>query len=431
LIPVLPATPPLHQADLASARASALERQPAVASAIASLQAAVQRSHALTNLRVPTFIARDLPIRREQADSGVRVAEAGVHLAQMNASYSVTYCYLSYLYALEQAQVTKDAMDGLSEIQGELEKIYSEDKPGNNAERAQRTIARLQIKSYMSIAKARKAEAEMGAERALSALREAMGLCPDTPIVVPRKMLPEVCLLLDKRILLDLAMKRRPEITQATLGASVALLEVNAQQTPQWLAFRVNTFASGSDIHANPLPAGSFDNEYRPGAVGPEMPVTINGSKRDRVSIAEAYAGRAETVVARTKLLIGLETDQAFLRWVEASKKLAHYREALQAAQERAEASKMVLKLKAPGGGLLGMPIHRVIDNGALASQMRAEVNKARYELLLALAQLERVTAGGFCARLDTAPDRPDDVEPAKAKGRRALDPPAKKDGDK
>jgi outer membrane protein TolC len=244
-----------------------------------------------------------------------------------------------------------------------------------------------------------------------------MGLCPTDHIVVGRKELPEVCLLLDKRILLELAMKRRPEILQATLGVSVAQLEVAAQQAPQWLAFRVNTFASGSDLHANPLPAGSFDNDYRPGAVGPEMPVTINGSKHDRVSIAEAYAGRADTVLARTKLLIGLETDQAFLRWVEASKKLAMYRVALRAAQERADESKALYRdPDAPGGGPGGVvTISRLLDNGGLASQMRAEVNKARYEMLLALAQLERVTAGGFCARLDTAPDRPDDVAAAKA----------------
>jgi hypothetical protein len=35
--------------------------------------------------------------------------------------------------------------------------------------------------------------------------------------------------------------------------------------------------------------------------------------------------------------------------------------------------------------------------------------------VLLNLAQLERVTAGGFCAKIDAAPDRPDDVAAAKA----------------
>jgi hypothetical protein len=38
------------------------------------------------------------------------------------------------------------------------------------------------------------------------------------------------------------------------------------------------------------------------------------------------------------------------------------------------------------------------------ASQIRLELNQARYQLLLALAALERVTAGGICPGFDAAP---------------------------
>ncbi len=409
VVPAAPAAPVAHAADLASARSSALERQPSVAAAIASLQAAVQRKHALVNLRVPTFLARDLPIRREQAEHGVEVAEAGVTLARMNASYSATFCYLTYLYAVEQEKVAADAIEGLREVKGKLE---GDDEDKDSYERRSDVLL---IDAYLGIAEARRAEANMGAQRAASALREAMGLCADAPLVIKCKAMPDVCLLLDKRILLELAQARRPEITQARLGADVASLEVDAQGKPGFFAFRVNTFASGSDLHSTPLPSGQFDHDYRPGATGPEMPVTINGGRKDRVGIAEAYAGRAATVVERTKLLIGLETDQAFLRWAEADRKLKHYRKAVLAAEERAEEARTIFRRRGPTDVL---PVRELVTVGGLASQARADANKARYDLLVGLAQLERVTAGGFCARLEDAPERPDDVAAARAAAR-------------
>jgi outer membrane protein TolC len=403
--------------DLASARASALDRQPAVAAAVASLQAAVQRQHALVNLRVPTFLARDLPIRRDQADHGVAVAEAGVTLARMNASYSATYCYLSYLYALEQEKVTTDAIKGLDEIQKILSR-GKEPKAGKETPKTRRMrIDRLHVDAYMGLARARQEEARGGAARAASALREAMGLCADAPLTVRARPLPDVALSIDRKIILSLAQSRRPEIAQAQLGADVACLEVDAQRRPQLMAFRVSTFASGSDLHSTPLPSGQFDHEYRPGAVGPEMPITINGGRKDRVAVAEAYAGRANTVVDRTKLLIGLEAEQAYLRWEEAAKRLAHLRKAVSAAQERAEESRLLFE-EAPDDDE-SPKIREVLDNGNLASTLRGELNKARYEMLLGLAQLERVTAGGFCARLDTAPDSPDDAAAARDRARK------------
>src|SRR5262245_7079256 len=59
--------PPL---DLSGSRHVALERQPAIAAARASLAVAQARVHALDNLRVPSFLARDLPVRKQQAALG-------------------------------------------------------------------------------------------------------------------------------------------------------------------------------------------------------------------------------------------------------------------------------------------------------------------------------------------------------------------------
>ena len=406
--PATAPTPAIRAVSLAQAQAMALERQTLVTAAQASLTAALVRREAINSLRVPTFVARDLPVRKQQSDLGVSVAEANLHLAQLNAKYAVTYSYLTYLYAREQEKVAKDAIASLTELRGKLltpedaaekKPLKPEELDGPNRKNF------LHVETYLLLAQTRQQEAEVGAERALSSLRETLGLCPDAPLIVSRAHLPHVDLHLEKRILLDLACSRRPEIVQASLGVDVAGLEVEAQAKTSPLAFRMNTFASGSDIHANPLPEGRYDLEYRPGAVGPEYPTTLNGHRKNRIEQAEAWQGRAGSVVERTKALIALETDQAFLRWVDACKRLQGYRRAYQAAQARVEEIRPDVE-----GGELTAGVPRLLEAGNIASQMRVEMNRARYQMLLGLAQLERVTAGGFCAKLDQAPDAPNEA---------------------
>jgi outer membrane protein TolC len=407
--PATAPTPAIRAVSLAEAQAQALERHTLITAARASLTAALVRRDAINSLRVPTFVARDLPVRKQQSDLGVSVAEANLHLAELNAKYAVTYSYLTYLYAKEQEKVATDAITNLTELRTKLLTPAPDaaDKKPLNPEELDGLNRKnyLHVESFLRLAQTRQQEAEVGAERALSSLRETLGLCPDAALFVSRACLPHVDLHLEKRILLDLACSRRPEILQASLGVDVAGLEVEAQAKTSPLAFRMNTFASGSDLHANPLPEGRYDFEYRPGAVGPEYPTTLNGHRKNRIEQAEAWQGRAGSVVERTKALIALETDQAYLRWVDASKRLNGYRRAYQAAQARVEEIRPDVE-----GGELTSGVPRLLEAGNIASQMRVEMNKARYEMLVGLAQLERVTAGGFCAKLDKAPDAPNEA---------------------
>ena len=79
----------------------------------------------------------------------------------------------------------------------------------------------------------------------------------------------------------------------------VADYEISAQEAVRLPNAR--TFAANSDIHAQPVPPGSFDENYSPGAVPPEMPTTISGSRADRMEQAHAYRTRAEAVLAKTR----------------------------------------------------------------------------------------------------------------------------------
>jgi outer membrane protein TolC len=366
--------------DLAACKALALQKQPTVAAAHASLAAAIARQQALENLCVPTFLQRDLPKRRQQASLGVTVAQAGVLQAEIDTTYAVEYAYISYLYALEQDRLARTILEELPKIQEGFKAPVEGDKDRQGKQAA---VARIDALTYL--ARGRQQEAIVGIERALSLLREAIGL-DDCPLSLAEQNFPEDCRF-DRQQVVHLALSRRPEITQAATGTEVTDLEVSAQHARRF-ALSVFTFAAGSDIHARPLPTDSFNPGYRPGAIGIEMPVTINGKRGDRVEQAKIYNDRAHSVLEKTQNLIRLETEQAYLRFKEAKKKLELFEE----GQRRARRSRSLTRLPEQSGDLSSY-----LDVARLATDLRFEVNRARYELRVALIALERATAGGFC----------------------------------
>jgi outer membrane protein TolC len=198
-----------------------------------------------------------------------------------------------------------------------------------------------------------------------------------------------------------LALERRGELIQANLAAEVVSCEVKAQGKSCRPSMR--TFASASDIHAQQVPQGVRDGEYRPGALPLEMPVSFVGSKAARQEQASDLAARAGAVVEKTRNLIVLETEDNYLRWVEARNKFAE----LDRAQKNARSYFDHVKEDFAGTNAK-TPADDVLNAGILQTQMRVQANEAHYHYLLALAALERVTAGGFCPGFDgTGGQRP------------------------
>ncbi len=366
--------------DLAACRALALEKQPAVAAAHASLAAAIARQQALENLCVASFLQRDLPKRREQAALGIKAAQAGVSQAEIDTNYAVQFSYVSYIYAARQEKLVKDILD-------QLGKLREDFKRGTEAPEMQ---ASAKIEALILLAEGRQQEAIVGKDRALSALREALGLGGDCPLMLAEQPLSEGCVVREQHVV-ELALARRPEIIQASIGTEVTDLEVCAQKS-RLLALSVWTFAAGSDLHSHQLPVASFNPGYRPGAIGMEMPITINGKRADRVEQAKIYNGRAYSVLEKTQNLIRLETEQAFYRWKEASAKAAKFK----AGWERA---KQIRDLTVPPAA---RQLTEFLDTARLVTDLRFELNRAQYELWVSLIALERATAGGFSACLTT-----------------------------
>jgi hypothetical protein len=173
---------------------------------------------------------------------------------------------------------------------------------------------------------------------------------------------------------------------------------------------RMETFASGSDIHSKQVPETLRQpDRYRPGGIPPEMPTTLVGSRAQRMQHAAALYARAVSVLEDTRGLIVLEAEDAYYRWEDASGEIATAREAADSAEQWAnDASKDYTsgsKIK----------IQEVVESRILAAQARGSYNEQLFNLLVVLADLERITGGAFCAHLPeweaAARNKPADTE--------------------
>jgi outer membrane protein TolC len=338
-------------------------------------------------MRLAALFVHEIPIRREQACLGVTAASARLEQVERETDYAVTRTYFGIVYAREQRRVATKVVNELGDASENAKRLVK----GGAKKPTQNDVDKTQ--TYLRLAELKLEEADTGIDRAMAGLREAMGVGPDFTFQVALDKLPDVNTKVNRRDIINLALSRRPEMTQVAVNAEVTSLEVDAQGKSR--KFKNITAAAVVDLHAQPIPQGSSDGEYRPGAVGPEMPTTLVGKKRYRQERARDYSARAAAIVDKTRNLIVLEAEDAFLKWKEASVKVPKAREASTGGDRLAERTREDFKA-------LGEAVEykEVLEAAVLAGQAGAQYNEAKYKLLIALAGLERVTGGGFRAGL-------------------------------
>lgn len=416
-VPVPPQAPLLPRPSAASRTLSlaecldrALKQHPRIAATRASLAAAEDASRALETLNIPVLLDRELPIRRKQAALGIAAAAAAVDRAEHEAVYAVTRTYFTVLYARQQERVARGVVDRLAATRDLAQKQVDAGSKEVTANDVRRTLV------YLHLAETKRIQAEEGVQRALAALKEAIGLEPHAVLDVPAGSLPDKEIRLTKEDVIDWALTRRGELIEAGIFAEVACLEVEAQGTSKRL--RMQTFAAGSDIHSHQVPQGVHNSEYRPAAVPPEMPTLLAGSRSERVQRAQSLSNRAQAIVEVARSLVTLEAEEAFLKWQEASRQVPKAREAATTGEQ------LAADLDKDFGGGAKVKTEDVVNAHVLASQARSQYNEFLYNQVLALAELERVTAGGFCAGLTPGP--PLRTTPAKAPPKKPDDDPFK-----
>lgn len=395
--------------ELIDHRQQALTHQPLLTAYRASVEAAQEKARSLEDLGIAGRFRRDLCIRQQQAKLGVLANMAQLRQAEWTVMYNVTRNYLSAIYARDQLKVAEqvlsedaDSLPSVPYLRELGKEIY---KNSTRPDVKDWDIA--WIEAFISIGKGRKQEPEQGIQRALAALREAIGLDSSHRITIdPAITLPKIDPVVSRDQIVKLAQQRRGELMQAYVASEVTRLEVDAQGKSSRLV--AQTFAAGSDIHATPIPQGHRGLEYVPGAVGIEMPIQLVGKQASRVRQAQLLHERACAARIKAHRLITLEAESAHYKWLTAHNKVKEIGEALKTAQKKyLEVVNDQFAIADPKGSR--PTFNDVLEASTRVTYLRLESNQARYQLLLALASLERVTAGGFTAGFEhVAPKKTD-----------------------
>jgi outer membrane protein TolC len=113
---------------------------------------------------------------------------------------------------------------------------------------------------------------------------------------------------------------------------------------------------------------------------------------------AKDLAGRAGAVADKTRNLIVLEAEDAYYKWLELGQKVTANREAAEAGKRLAKSTRDAWRNDQK------VKIEDVLTNEVVAAQARSSYNESLYQYILALAALERITAGGFASGLAPLP---------------------------
>lgn len=380
----MPGAESVQRYSLAEALSVGHQRHPMLAALRASMNAAMLKQRGLNEVKkTGGFLLPDIDQRSQQSDLGIQAAVAEYQQAEHEVTYAVVRCYYTVVFAREQTKVAKELVDQLETYLAQIRKIVN-DKGGGVKGITKDTEQNLAI--VLSMAKGKLIEAETGTDRARAVLRESLGLEPADRVDAADELLPDVNAPLRRESIIALAVSRRGEIMLSAIGADVTRLEVLAQQANKF-SLRVATFANAGDIHARPIPPAQREPDYKPGAIGPEMPDKIVGKVHTRTAIAGQYAERAESAAQQARSLIGLEADVGYARYVEATRKVEVFKFAAAQSKELIDRQR-----EAAGGNLTK---ESILTIEVSAAQAFANFNQALYDQLVALANLERITAGG------------------------------------
>ena len=155
---------------------------------------------------------------------------------------------------------------------------------------------------------------------------------------------------------------------------------------------RVLTAAQGADLHARPMPYAfkGVDDPYRPDVIGTSLPLTLVGDRATRVERAQLLGMRAEAVLDKAKSLIALEASTGYSTFIEASRQAEQLKPAVKAG---ADLTALLRPLDPPRA-----TYEQKLRAEFETAQVQALYNEAVFRRLIALANLERITAGGVKA---------------------------------
>lgn len=364
---------------------------PSIRMAELSLSQTRMGAAAINNLpRVAEWIKPELPVRRQQAASGIVAAEAAVAKARQEIRYDVCRLYYTVVFAKQQEFIVNEIAEQLKLYKVFVEDYLKSTRPDPNAPLGITTITKNQVNIFLAKAEVKLKLAQGGQRKALAALKQAMGVDPASKdFEVKDHELPIMGGTVTEDQVLMHSMARRPELVQAAAATDAFRLEVCAQDKNRF-SLQVQTLANATDLHANVVPAPIRNGEYKPGANPPEMPPQLFGKRLERVARAIEISRRQDAQYEQVQSLVKLQAIYAYEQWRETGEQMAIARRGFENGREMAELTKKNV------GSVKQIDL---VQNYGQALIAQSEYLDAVYEHIKALINLELVTAGAVKAK--------------------------------
>jgi hypothetical protein len=379
--PLIPVPTSEKTLSLAECLAIGANQQPQVRAAISSLRSTELGLEALNKLSpIAGAISPDLPYRKQQGEKGIAVCNADVQKTLEENKYDIIRMYYTFVYARQQDQTAGDIVTQLEIYYGVSKELAGQ--PGSKINK----FTLYGMEEAIAEVKKLRITARTGESLSLAALKEAMGVDQTFDFIPRDTELPVMGGTVTQEQVLAFAMARRPEVAMATAGVDAFRLEVCAQGAVKYKQ-KVQTLAIGSDLHSRFIPGPHRNGDYRPGALSPEMPATLVGSREERVARACEILLRQEILFDKTRDLVKLEAINSFYQWQACTEKMRQAKARFEKGKSIADDAKSTLPTT--------KEYELLIRLQALAGKGQAEYIEAVYEHIKALATLERVTSGG------------------------------------
>jgi hypothetical protein len=372
--------PPAPLSYLEAIRLAQEQRPKTRAARLMVTQREAQLAEVTRLTRTLGTVRRDLPARREQAAVAVEISRADLEGQENDVRYAAARMYVAVLYTRSVRRLAKKAGGWVEQYRAALAAVKVP-LPALDPFLAEAAgLPTLQAENRLI-------EAEKGEALALAALRQAVGLGPEAPLVVPDHSLPRPTPPIPEAAdVLRQVRASNPQLRRVTALERIHQWEVEAQGRLH-LALVADTFAASGDVHAAAIPPEGGD-EYRPAPIVPEMPPRLSGSKAARVESAQLYAAKASEITRGVERLLELRVSAVWETVREKRRKLEALEKRHAGQMEKIEAA----LAKPPEKGR-----EALLQQGILAIAAAADLEAARFEYLVALLDLERLTLGAFC----------------------------------
>lgn len=368
--------------------AIAVERQPTLRAVRSSQQASAAGLQALDNIgKLGQLVAKDLPVRKEQAQRGAVAVAADVQKTHNEIVHDVTRLYYTAVYARQVSVIAEDVVAQVELLTKIGRELLNSPQPGTMT-KGKLDVMEIGLEDSRKLLRT----AQQGERRAYGALRELMAVQDTGPrFKVKDRELPVMAanIPLNEDLVVELALCRRPELALAAAGADAFRLEVYAQNAVRFKK-TVPTLATGGDIKAREVPGTIRDlaQQYKPGAIIPEMPPQLVGNQADRVARAMAYSQRADAVFEKARNLVRLEAENAYFEYELAAKNVT-------GGKRKFDFGKDLMEYVRARVDNPNVEREQLVRGYIDAAKAQSDYVEAVWQYLLTLAHLERVTAGG------------------------------------